>query len=392
MLLAEAVKELWCDLSEFAEAPRFLGVAAPGAKAAASRGVLQSQVCSPLSRRCSVALTDLPQIWAQLTCFSRPEARLAGKTPVLRIDAPDEQDDVEEVARPFWERLPRLDTMLMMGSIAVPFVVLVPVGLIGSGPAALASIATGQVPLVLCGLTLNTKTMYELFGCCMAAGAWSMWNRHPDVLNRIVQRRSGIALGISSVVHLLLSAGLPLLGAPFDLAFPDIVMHILPNLFITPLIILNLGFLAGQNAQAMVPTVMFSNASVAAFVLAAATPVPMHGMTCMMVGSICLLKAAFDVDRTLPAQAVVVSWINKLRTQISADLLVFAWLGYPIVESLALVHAISQPLALQSFLVLDLLGQLGVSHLVLRSEQAIKSAMEYAAERCRESPETAAAA
>merc|ERR1719422_1796224 len=119
--------------------------------------------------------------------------------------------------------------------------------------------------------------------------------------------------------------------------------------------------------------------------MAAATSIPLRAAAFVAIGSICLVKVFYDVDRNLPTQAVQVSAINRLRVQISADLFVCAAGGNVLFEVLGLSGAISDSATLHAYLVLDLVGKLGVSHLLCRNPQAYNCATDYAA-RARAAP------
>jgi len=252
------------------------------------------------------------------------------------------------------------------------------------GPAASVA-AGGKALLVLCGLSAHTKGLYALLGFAMAGGAASMWNRHSEEEgDRTLQWRSATALMCSSVVHFALAMGC---GIPPSIsthvAHPEVFARFLPDVFIVPVMILNIGYLAGRKADQMLPTMGFGLLS-AVSLAAAAAAANEEALPLLATGVACMCKAAFDINRVLPVTAGSLSAVNKLRTQISADLMVFAWLGYPLVEGLGMTNCISLPVELHAYVALDLLGKLGVSHIVLRSHDAYMNAQRAVALEVRQ--------
>lgn len=250
------------------------------------------------------------------------------------------------------------------------------------GPA--ASVATGgKALLALCGLSTQTKGLYALLSMVMAGGAWSMWHRYPGEADRTLQQRSAAALMCSSVVHLALALGLGIPPSlPLHVTNPEVVARFLPDIIIVPLMIMNVGYLAGKKADNMLPTVGFGLLSTVSLATAAAVNQG-EALPLLVTGITCMFKAAFDINRALPVQAGSLSAVNKLRTQISADLMVFTWVGYPLVEALGMVNCITLSSELYAFAVLDLIGKLGVCHIVLRSEDAFQNAQRALASEVR---------
>mmetsp|Transcript_46760 Transcript_46760/g.117784 ORF Transcript_46760/g.117784 Transcript_46760/m.117784 type:complete len:389 (+) Transcript_46760:161-1327(+) len=253
------------------------------------------------------------------------------------------------------------------------------------GPA--ASITTGgKALLLLCGVSTQTKGVYALMSLAMAGGAYSMWNRHPEEVDRTLQRRSAAALLCSSAMHLALALGFGIPPSlPIHVTNPEVMVRFLPDIVIIPLIIMNIGYLAGKKADHMLPTVGFGLLSTVSLATAAAAT-SSEAVPLLVTGITCMLKAAFDINRALPVQAGSLSAVNKLRTQISADLMVFTWVGYPLVEALGMMNCITLSSELHAFVVLDLIGKLGVCHIVLRSQEAFLNAQRALATEVRLPP------
>lgn len=271
---------------------------------------------------------------------------------------------------PYLEKIPRT---------IVPLCALAPVGalVLGGGPTMLSGVAVvshGGPLLLISGLSFNTRVLYEIYACILAAGAYSVWTRHPEVETRDVQRQASVALAISATSHLLLSLGFV---GHLPIAHSDIALRILPDFLILPLIANSLGFLAGQSTSAMLPSMALSAGSAACFTLAAAAPAPAHAATYAMAGSGCLVAVLYDLGRTLPASAAAVSETSRLRVQAAADIIVCMWGSSAIVYGLGTFNLMPAAFTLQAVTLIDSVGKLGVCHLILRSKQAFKSAADY---------------
>jgi len=232
-------------------------------------------------------------------------------------------------------------------------------------------------PIVLAGLVFKTKVVYAVLGFTMLGGAWNISKRYPDEQDRIVVKRSTAIMLISGGLHLALAAGV---GLPPEVAayvaHPDVVAKLLPELVCTPLLIWNLGYLAGKHPGQMVLTTAAGVMGTACYIVASAVS-PEHALRMVLLGAGCMLKAGYSCNAAFPAEATALSTINKLRTQISADLLVFGWFGYPLAMCLKLTGCIDEPAELHAYALLDLLGKIGVTHIILRSADAFTTAVHY---------------
>mmetsp|Transcript_34584 Transcript_34584/g.99613 ORF Transcript_34584/g.99613 Transcript_34584/m.99613 type:complete len:393 (+) Transcript_34584:156-1334(+) len=274
------------------------------------------------------------------------------------------------VAAPFLELANEDASPLMLGAF-----------LAASGPCAATALAASS-PVWLCGMALQTKGLYCLVALGMFNGAYSMFCRHEIEADRTLMHRSTAVLAISGATHLLLSLGLPPQVFSWA-AHPDVVAHFLPDLVCVPLLISNLGYIAGKTSREMVPTMAFGALSVVGYVAAAAVHEPHYAIYLLGTGAVCMAKALWDVHETLPVEAGKISSCNRLRAQISADLVAVGWMGYPIVELLGLTGCISLPMQLHSYVSLDVLSKAGVSHLILRSSEAFSFATRHFEEQRR---------
>lgn len=271
-------------------------------------------------------------------------------------------------------------------------------GITGSqalAPAMMLCLAAPNVsPAVfLCSFAVPTKMVYCGVSVVMAVGAWCVWGQHPDGADRTVQRRGAVALLTCSGLHLAMAvAG----SIPAPLAsycvHPEIVVHYLEDYVMSPMLIMNLGYLTGLNSKQMLPCIAYSLVSTTASIGAAIVPTQLQGLA-MMASGLCFMGMAATTVNQLPQKAAMISTRNQLRTQVAGDLMVFGWTLYPLVQGLGLLNAVSIQGQMNTFALLDVLTKLGATHIMLRSRHALQSASEVfgevedaAADATREEP------
>lgn len=226
--------------------------------------------------------------------------------------------------------------------------------------------------VILSGLTLTTKATYALVSMGMVAGAYKMWIRWPELADRTVQRRASVVLLITSAYHGILA----LMGTPVMLgayvAHPDIVVHGFLDLIVQPLLILNLGHLTGRMSKQMLPAICLASVGTTACTLAAASHVFGRSILLLGVGAWSFSKAHAEISEELSDNPSYVSSTNKARMQIGTDLLAFCWITFPVVEAVGLYGGVSPERFLFVMEIIDVLQKLGVCHLVLKNEAALK--------------------
>lgn len=240
----------------------------------------------------------------------------------------------------------------------------------------------GKIAVSLCGLSLHTKAVYAVLGAVMAGGTIHLWRRYPTEADRTVPRRSAVALAICGSFHLLMASGYGLPSSlTAHLANPELVQHFLADVFVMPLVVANVGYLAGQRAENMRSTLLFTTAATLSFAGAAAAT--SHSLPMLALGALTLGKVSYDLDNVLPIRARLISEENKTRVKIITDLLVVSWSGGAMVEGLGLLGSMSLTTQLHTLAVLDALSKLGTCHLMLnpRGATAFRNAVEVLSER-----------
>jgi len=178
----------------------------------------------------------------------------------------------------------------------------------------------------------------------------------------------------------MLAAGSHSIDIPKEIldlvADPDLVLHWLPDLVTVPLVILNVGRIAGRGPSTMVPCLFPAVLSTAAAIGSAAATVPLHQWSCLL-GSAGFMLTTVTLLADLPQEAGQISAQNRRRALIGSDLLSFTWSGLPLIQALGLAGAISTGMELKLLTAIDCLMVVGTSHIVMRSNLAIQSAAEH---------------
>mmetsp|Transcript_55029 Transcript_55029/g.128128 ORF Transcript_55029/g.128128 Transcript_55029/m.128128 type:complete len:388 (+) Transcript_55029:59-1222(+) len=259
-------------------------------------------------------------------------------------------------------------------------------------PVAISVLAAPQVhtAVVIAGVSFSTKFIYTFVSFIMAVASHSMSLRHPDEPDRTVQRRSALALGFCAGTHMLAliaqqlpSASLQLLlesmGIDLELlsgAKGLVFCHFLEDFVVQPILIMNLGYLSGQSPRRMIPCIAWSLLSTFCSSGACLTTTSPHGMILVLLGFSSLGLAAQAVGQ-LPGHAQSVHTVNKQRSQIAGDLLVFTWTLYPTVQALGFVGSLTPQQQLHLFALLDMLLKVGVCHIMLRARAALRNAARH---------------
>eukprot|EP00747_Dinoflagellata_sp_TGD_P169374 gnl/TRDRNA2_/TRDRNA2_198212_c0_seq1.p1 gnl/TRDRNA2_/TRDRNA2_198212_c0~~gnl/TRDRNA2_/TRDRNA2_198212_c0_seq1.p1 ORF type:complete len:276 (-),score=30.04 gnl/TRDRNA2_/TRDRNA2_198212_c0_seq1:332-1159(-) len=229
------------------------------------------------------------------------------------------------------------------------------------------------VSVILAVLLGTTKVLYSATSVTMAVAAYSFFYRHPEDGDRVLMSRSSVVLLISGALY----AALTQMDFPKEhttyVAFPDVVVHYAQDLITSPMIVMNLGRLAGRSATQMAPTALYSVFATCAAIAAATVTDPYQQMALMSLNVLLLTTAAVDITHTVPVCAAMVSTVNKFRCEVSMDLLVVSGIMYPVIQSLGLVGLVGVRTQLHWFALLDLLSKAGVCHIMLKSQQALRN-------------------
>lgn len=322
------------------------------------------------TRSCSLADADLSGFWSNLWAPTQEQRCAPVHVSVRGIERDDEESNSQHdtLNTSFLAKLPQA---------IVPMLALVPPGAlwlgggaaIVSGPAFLCHL--GPLSVISSGLVVHTRTLCGINACILTAGACNMWARFPDEETRTPLRLLAAALSISALASLN-SLYLPV-------PHLNIMIHTLPDIIIAPLILNGMGFIGGQSRAQMMPTMAFSVAGASALSAAAACPSLIGCKLLLLAGASCMAKVFWEVNTKWPSEAVGMGPGNRKRLQISSDVFVISWSGSVLIEYLGLFQYLTGPSAVQALILLDVLGKLGVCHLIVRNPQAYRKGVAASA-------------
>jgi len=238
-------------------------------------------------------------------------------------------------------------------------------------------VAPSLTPITLCGLVIPTKLVYGTVGFFMTAAAMTMKSKHPELRDRTVPWRASGALLTSSTWHLVLMyfGGVP---DPLALhaAYPAIAAHYVQDFVFSPLVILNLGYMAGvKGSDLKLPIAGSICGAGCAFAAAVA---PTASLRCgFFLAEVCSLAIAGRSLSSLTTHAQKISVPNKVRTQLTTDFFLFSWTLYPVCQALGLLGSISVPTQVQAMALIDILTKCGTCHLMLKSEFVLARADQF---------------
>jgi len=236
-------------------------------------------------------------------------------------------------------------------------------GLAAAAHPGLSIVVMSAVPLTLRGIL----PMVGLLGA-MATG--SLWHRHPEVKVRVMQHCTSLASGLCVGYQFWLAAtgGFPAHVASW-LVHPDLVAHCLLDLACGPPIILSLGYLAGQRARDMLPTVAFTAAGHLSWTAAAAASGVGWSVALFGVGCLFIAEGLSHLTHNLPDKASAIG--TQGRTQMAADLVAFSWVCQGATQIFGLLHLADDSLLLPPLIAGDVLGKWGVGHIILKEPEVV---------------------
>ena len=244
-------------------------------------------------------------------------------------------------------------------------------------PSPLASV------LSLAGVALTTQMSCVVVGVVMTYGAISICKRHPEMTNRTIQRRSALirVTAAACLGAILVFSNHPNAWVAAHVAQPEIAIHFMKELLLTPLIVLNLGYVAGRNFKEMLPTMCFVTTGAGGALGVAILTDPLWQVASLSVSAVSLFLAARHISQDLPRYAHSVSPVNKMRCRISADLLVYTWTLCAIWQGLGIIGSVTPSHQVLFFTMLDLLSKMGVSHILLYTRVAVQNADDFFADQ-----------
>lgn len=201
-----------------------------------------------------------------------------------------------------------------------------------------------------------------------------------------------VVMVLSGSVHLCLAfGGLPALcaavGVPAHgavavlmdhIVYPDVFLYSVGNVIMYPMILLNVGYLAGAGPSQMVPAITLNLFSSGCMI---ASSTDLHfmlpGSEPFIVAAILCFFASTFVMSSLSEGGAQIHNENKNRVSRTIDSTMLFWSIGPFVQAWVLLGYITPEAAHIMFAMIDIPSKLGTQHIMLKSRLAIESAAEH---------------
>eukprot|EP00928_Gymnodinium_smaydae_P081002 TRINITY_DN6458_c0_g1_i2.p1 TRINITY_DN6458_c0_g1~~TRINITY_DN6458_c0_g1_i2.p1 ORF type:complete len:370 (-),score=34.93 TRINITY_DN6458_c0_g1_i2:92-1201(-) len=235
--------------------------------------------------------------------------------------------------------------------------------------------------LVVSSFGLPTKTMFATVSVVSSALAFSCWLRFPEEKERRVQNRSALCLFLCSAFQLgmlALDAKPVILQSCFASlgihpASTSIALHCIQDFICNPLLIVNLGYIAGRSSSEMLPCIACTSMCTLFAGLSALSSNTMP-QAAFLSGGVFFLSASARTIQSLHEEIDHVKAANLLRSDLVGDLMVFGWSLYLVVQGLGVAQIIGVPMQFHAFGLLDVFTKAGCSHIMLRSRKILRDA------------------
>jgi len=243
----------------------------------------------------------------------------------------------------------------------------------------------GAAILSLYSVSSHSETVCVTMSLSMATGAYYTWIRHPDATDMVPQRRGALCLLISGCYYFVSGRGLFPQWWLAHIAHPDMMSHFVQDLFCNPLIILNLGYLAGSTRIEVAPMLTLPLLSTLGCALAA-TVLWFHtgrGIFCVVLSKGCLTLFSHQLLVELPLRARSTSRHNENCILASSMMFLCSLAASLSTQSLRLIHFISAPEMVQMLAVCDIFSKLTVCYMTTRDKKCLQRASMNMTERAR---------
>lgn len=256
-------------------------------------------------------------------------------------------------------------------------------------PLALALAPTaGVAPLVLAGVGVPMKLTYCGVSVFFLCGAWKFASEQKGIsrgASSVYIRANFVMLASSAVQVTLAFGGLPMLlaycGAPASImahvVYPEALLYYVGNMFLHPLMLLNLGYLAGYEASTMTPSIIISMLGNTCVILSTTTLLPTSGLLLASSAIFCLHFQSTVCFTGLVDRASTLSFANKTRTEHGIDSMLFFWSLPVLVQALTYMDCMTVAQSLYILSYFDVTAKLGVCHISLKSRTAVETSARH---------------
>lgn len=243
----------------------------------------------------------------------------------------------------------------------------------------------GAGPLTMAGISAPLKLTY--LGCAgmSALGIHRFYGEKAGLSSQsqnAFHRAMVVMLLAGSLQVFLAHGGLPMLADHINgagevvhrIVSPEALCFAVSNIMLYPLILANMGYVAGAEPAQMVPCVALNVMGGSAMILSTTSTLPGIGPLVCAGASVVFYFGCTMAMGPLADSANQLSFANENRVKQTCNVMMLSWTMAPLVQALALVHSLDIEQARAIFAILDLSGKLLVLHILLKSRPAMEAA------------------
>lgn len=249
-----------------------------------------------------------------------------------------------------------------------------------AGPAAILLFTSPHLgPVMICGAVIPFKTMYLCSAALFAAGSLMVWGKNDAVIDRQCHHRGAVALGVTCLFYTATGLLGPLpdsiaeLVSSWGIAFPEVALRHIQDFVVSPLLLINLGYLVGAGPREMLPAISYEFLATSCSIAGACYPE--HLGQYILTGVACLSHfAAAAFVSELPTRRPQIATSNKIRCRTAGDLMISGWVAVPLLQLAGIYGAIPLTSLLPALMFFDIVFKFGVCHVSLRCPRVLLEA------------------
>lgn len=207
---------------------------------------------------------------------------------------------------------------------------------------------------------------------------------------QLLNRAIVVAVISNSVDFILASGGLSALlgfaGVPVhfleQIIYPEVFLFSLTSLALYPIMLINLGQLAGASPAQMIPCITLNVLGSCCMVASATSLLPWHPLGALLCtgGSIVCLGSSALLMSNLPAGAHQICYANRYCVERASDAILYFWSLPALVQAFTLLDQLSIDQARVWLAIADVACKCGVLYFMMQSQRAMNAAGDHFAE------------
>lgn len=223
---------------------------------------------------------------------------------------------------------------------------------------------------------MSPRMLHAGVSLVMGLLSFDCYNKYPEDSARSMQQRAALALATCSGLHLFRAA----VGIPGWLRertpHPQVALHCLGEFVTHPLMIANVGQLAGICPRVLLHCIGSMMFSTGCFLGAGVVSGRRRQLACLTLGCV-VMRNAMRAIRRLPKAALRISKQNFIRCRTTGDQMLLGWSVCPFFQALGVLIPLKEDSVAGVLALTDLFIKSAVMHLTLQSRSAVRLSAHY---------------